>query len=94
MTKPVGGRGKKAPYETTTIRVPLPILDQVESMIEAYRLSVLDGCEVSNQRMPDLETAKSELRKILKSKKSARVTGIKLLQVLYNTSITESELLD
>lgn len=36
MTKPVGGRGKKAPYESTHVRVPLPIKDRVEQIKEMY----------------------------------------------------------
>jgi hypothetical protein len=48
MEKPVGGRGKKAPYQTITIRVPLPIKDKVEKLIEEYRLSLLND-EDNNQ---------------------------------------------
>lgn len=42
MIKPVGGRGKKAPYETVQMRVPLPIKSQVEQLIEQYRQQVLE----------------------------------------------------
>ncbi len=37
MTKPKGGRGLKAPYETHQIRVPDPIAPQVHSLIEQYQ---------------------------------------------------------
>jgi len=37
MSKPVGGRGKKAPYETVVVRVPLPLLDEVNILINNYR---------------------------------------------------------
>lgn len=37
MTKPKGGRGYKAPYETHQIRVPDPIAPQVHSLIERYQ---------------------------------------------------------
>ena len=40
MDKPKGGRGKKAPYETTHMRVPLPLKAQIEKLIEDYRLSL------------------------------------------------------
>lgn len=43
MTKPVGGRGKKAPYETIQMRVPVPIKSEVEKLIEQYRAKVLNG---------------------------------------------------
>jgi hypothetical protein len=36
-----GGRGKKAPYEQTHMRVPLPIKARVAAIIDAYRASVL-----------------------------------------------------
>ena len=42
MTTPKGGRGKKAPYETTQMRVPVPIKDQVNSLIAKFRGEVLD----------------------------------------------------
>lgn len=42
MTKPKGGRGRKAPYETQQMRVPLPIKDQVNHLIEEFRSNVLD----------------------------------------------------
>lgn len=37
MNKPVGGRGKKAPYETTHIRVPVDLKPQIEQIIDKYR---------------------------------------------------------
>jgi hypothetical protein len=37
MKKPVGGRGKKAPYETTHVRVPVNIKPQVEKLIQEFR---------------------------------------------------------
>ncbi len=36
MTKPKGGRGKKAPYSTKLMRVPVPIANQVYRLIERY----------------------------------------------------------
>ena len=36
MPKPVGGRGRKNKYETTHVRVPKPIKDQVESLISRF----------------------------------------------------------
>lgn len=37
MNKPVGGPGKKAPYETTHFRVPIDIKPQVEKLIKEFR---------------------------------------------------------
>jgi hypothetical protein len=37
MNKPIGGRGKKAPYETTHVRIPVDLKSQVEKLVEGYR---------------------------------------------------------
>lgn len=37
MNKPIGGRGKKAPYETTHVRIPVDLKAQVEKLVEDYR---------------------------------------------------------
>lgn len=42
MPKPKGGRGKIAPYRTTHLRVPEPIKDQIQSIIDDYRESLLN----------------------------------------------------
>lgn len=36
MNKNVGGRGKKSLYESTHVRVPLPIKDRVEELKQLY----------------------------------------------------------
>jgi mannose/cellobiose epimerase-like protein (N-acyl-D-glucosamine 2-epimerase family) len=36
MNKPVGGRGVKAPYKSTHVRIPEPIKDRVEQLKEMY----------------------------------------------------------
>ena len=41
MDKPVGGRGKKAPYKSVTIRVPEPIVKDISEYIDRYRNTVL-----------------------------------------------------
>jgi hypothetical protein len=46
MDKPIGGRGKKAPYETTHVRIPVDLKSQVEKLVEDYRNN---GLVVSNQ---------------------------------------------
>ena len=35
-SKPKGGRGKKAPYTAKLMRVPVPIANQVNQLIERY----------------------------------------------------------
>jgi hypothetical protein len=41
MRKPVGGRGKKVPYESVTVRIPVPIRAEVEYLVDRYVQSVL-----------------------------------------------------
>ena len=43
MDKPIGGRGKKAPYETTHVRIPIDLKTQVELLVEEFRNN---GCVV------------------------------------------------
>lgn len=40
-----GGRGKKAPYESITKRVPLPLSDAVDEMVLEFRQQLLSGDE-------------------------------------------------
>ena len=42
MNKNVGGRGKKSPYDSTHVRVPLPIKDRVEELKELYISGALE----------------------------------------------------
>lgn len=43
MVKAKGGRGQKLPYEQTHVRVPIPIKDQIQSIIDSYRAIALGG---------------------------------------------------
>lgn len=40
---PKGGRGKKAPYQTTHYRIPEPLKDCIVSIAEKWKLSVVAG---------------------------------------------------
>ncbi len=35
-TKPKGGRGRRANYDTKTVRIPLPLLQEVENLLERF----------------------------------------------------------
>jgi hypothetical protein len=37
MPKPKGGRGKKAPYDTKLARIPVPLTEQVNQLVERYQ---------------------------------------------------------
>lgn len=56
MNKPIGGRGKKAPYETTHVRIPVDLKPQVELLVEKFRDN---GCVVDNE-VPDRLLANSD----------------------------------
>ena len=51
MTKPKGGRGKKAPYSTKLIRVPLPMKNQVKELVERYQTYLSSGGDALNPSM-------------------------------------------
>lgn len=85
--KPVGGRGKKANYDTKVIRVPLPVVDEVESLIADFRNGNEEQISDKKQDTLTLDEALEAARKVLKSKKSASVSVKKLLQVLYGCEI-------
>jgi chorismate mutase len=42
MSKPVGGRGHKASYQTMTIRIPIDVKEQVEEIVERFRSGDLE----------------------------------------------------
>jgi hypothetical protein len=92
MNKPLGGRGKKAPYETTHLRIPVPIKTDIEKLIENYRLSVIDGIESNDNGLMSVEDAKLLTRKLIKSKTSKIDTLIKLLTSIYGVEISKDEL--
>lgn len=92
MSKPKGGRGHVAPYQTTHLRVPVPIKADLEKIIEDYREAVLKGDEFIKEQLPSLEQAKLKSKEILKSKKGAKKSIIMLLTSLYNTKVVETDL--
>ena len=97
MNKPKGGRGKKAPYQTTHIRVPVALKPAVEQMIAEYKDLVMNNIisadeEITpnnyplSQSLPNKAEMIEITEKLLKQKQSARKTVEKLLQALYGNS--------
>jgi hypothetical protein len=94
MNKPVGGRGHKAPYKTIVIRVPEPIAASVQRFVDITREKLLkdefvEGTSIQGE-FPELRYSKlnyaeavEEMNKIVKQRKSAKISMQKLLQVLY-----------
>lgn len=94
MTKPVGGRGKKAPYETTVKRIPVELETQIDSMIEDYRANLLGADDRPTNSMLPLPAAMALSKKLLKAKKSKIDTIYKLVTGIYNTDIDKQDLID
>lgn len=101
MTKPLGGRGKKAPYKTQIVRVPIPIVPKVEQIIDDYRNLVINGEESEFEKYPNLAAcvtpisyseALQRAKEIVKSKRSASESLAKLLQVLYGGTVSKEDL--
>jgi vacuolar-type H+-ATPase subunit I/STV1 len=138
MVKPVGGRGLRAPYETTHVRVPIPIKASVQALIDEFRerqtqspikpLTSLEEAEEEEEEeselsdsetiksqaemirayaseihflkhkldelnsLTSLEEAKESARSILRAKKSATQSAIKLLTSIYQVEITTDDL--
>ena len=70
MNKPIGGRGHKASYQTTVVRIPIDLKLQVNELVNQFREG---GLEISNDNK--IETKISDLKAIierykLKSKSS------------------------
>ncbi len=83
-----GGRGKKAPYESTHVRVPLPIKQEVETLIEKFKNGeVTNDGKIIDSDFYEVEKAIDLARRILSSKKSAKVSLQKLLTGIYDIDI-------
>lgn len=94
MVKPQGGRGIKAPYTTTHIRIPSDLKAEFEARIESYRENLLtsnkgDTIEKSLTSLPEaIEVA----RLLVKSKKSSRQSMARLLTAIYRTDVSFDDL--
>lgn len=84
MSKPKGGRGKKAPYETTVVRVPDPVLEQVEAICDSYR-----NGEVASETKPvtDFEAIRAEIDEWRKQAKVGKEKLKNLLQLIYGVDV-------
>jgi hypothetical protein len=100
MTKPVGGRGLKAPYNTTHVRIPVDIKPQVEVLVSDYRDKVLGIVQdnplttsddkvliVSDDKVLTLEQALELAQKIVNNKQSARKSMSLLLSAIYTSEV-------
>ena len=92
MRKPVGGRGKKAPYETKIKRIPLELESQVDSMIEEYRANLTGESDRQDNAMLSLTDAIALVKKLIKAKKSKSDTIHKLVTGIYKIDIDKDDL--
>lgn len=87
MNKHKGGRGVKAPYSSRTVRVPDPVREQVDKVIEDF---YSDSVETQNNIILQTEEAIVTARQILvnnkTSKRSTQYCLEKLLQTIYSDS--------
>jgi len=84
VSKPKGGRGKKAPYETTVVRVPNPVLEQVQEICDAYRKSQ----ELSDSKpVTDFEAIREQVDQWRKTAKVGKDKLQNLLQLIYGVEI-------
>jgi hypothetical protein len=93
IDKPKGGRGQTVPYDTTTIRIPLPVKPHIEKIVEDYRLSVLSpilGAIAKSEGKPiPLNEAIIKAQEILGDKKAnKKVTVRKLLEAIYGEKVS------
>jgi chromosomal replication initiation ATPase DnaA len=94
MTKPKGGRGRKAPYETTHVRIPVFLKPIVDQLSNKYRELVDADEDICKEKLlPKAEMDKEEAtrlaRKILRSKKGNKQAQFeKLLTSIYGEDIT------
>lgn len=90
--KPKGGRGIKAPYQTTHLRIPLPIKPEIEKLIDNYRSSVIDGIEPENDDLISLQDAIELCQKLMRSKTTKIDSFCKLLTAIYKTDVSKDDL--
>ena len=99
----VGGRGQKAPYKTTIVRVPNPLIPLVEKMMTTYREKVIKEKleDDSALRYTQMETFVdagmdehliNECKEILEKRGSRKAALSKLLQVVLQRPVSVSEL--
>ena len=85
MIKPKGGRGKKAEYTSTHVRVPDALISEVEALKRRY---FNPDDERPVKPLTSIEDAVAIAKGILLKKKSARISLEKLLTALYGINVT------
>lgn len=84
MNKPVGGRGHKAPYQTTVVRIPIDLKLQVDELVNQFREG---GLEIKIDK--DIEKTVPDLKVIIERYKAASKSSRDWVQ--FNKLIGELE---
>jgi len=75
MSKPLGGRGHKAPYQTTTVRIPIDVREQVNKIVERFRsgdLELVKNADSDNDKVSRLTLIIERYKEISKTKPNSR----------------------
>lgn len=94
MTKPKGGRGKKVPYNSLTVRIPEELKDKVESLVDDYRQFILDGIQSKNDDIPSIDEIKELSKQLLKGRTTRKDIVIKLVTSIYAVTLTDKDLME
>lgn len=94
MAKPVGGRGKKVPYNSCTVRIPEDLKQTVETLVEDYRQFILEGIESKSNDIPTIEEIKELSKQLLKGRTTRKEIVIKLVTSIYGVVLTDKDLID
>jgi hypothetical protein len=92
MIKPKGGRGKKAPYSSVTVRVPEELKAKVEELVEAYRQFILEGIEVEPEGAVSIGEAKVIAKELLASRSTRKDIAAKLITSIYGEEVKPEDL--
>ena len=94
---PKGGRGKKAPYETTHVRIPVALKPAVERAVGEFRELALNGeidPEFPISQAGELQIKKPEHNNLLPSLEEATQIAEKLLRQKKSARKTVEKLLE
>lgn len=93
MAKPKGGRGKKAPYTSVTVRVPEDLKDTIDSLVNEYRQFILEGIKSQKNDVPSIDEIKELSKQLLKGRATRKDIVIELVTSIYGVEINKDELL-
>lgn len=88
MQKPKGGRGHKAPYVSTHVRIPEPIKPIVQELIRRFHAG--EPVALEQPKLLELEDVIELVNGIIRSKKGTKVQQMaKLLTSIYGVDFME-----